>query len=197
VYYPEADLFLAKPHVQAPSGAWNILNALKQGYESGANVIHLIEEDVMVSSGYFEQSWALLEKYDVVCGRRIPNFKEFSGYTNPGAAWSRRALGLLVPHINDSFFADRAGYLEREFGRIEGTGELDDGLIQHVIPKHGLTVCYPDRAIVAHQGFHYYGRLPQFKVEGSIQERIEKARELLSRVDNQDRYSRDFEVLIP
>src|SRR5208282_417358 len=46
-YLPVAELFRAHTHVIAPSGTWNILGSLKAGYETGADFIYLVEEDIM------------------------------------------------------------------------------------------------------------------------------------------------------
>src|ERR1035437_1323291 len=56
IYFPEATIYHAHEHIPVPSGCWNILHALKEGYESGAELIFLIEEDVMVFPDYFEWS---------------------------------------------------------------------------------------------------------------------------------------------
>src|SRR3954468_16945516 len=56
-YFPSAQIFHANPHVEAPSGAWNILHAIQQGFKTGCEFVHLIEEDVRVFKDYFD--WCL------------------------------------------------------------------------------------------------------------------------------------------
>ena len=51
-YLSRAMIFHAKEHVSAPSGCWNILNAYKQGYESGADIVFFVEEDIRVRPDY-------------------------------------------------------------------------------------------------------------------------------------------------
>ena len=41
-YLPTAEIFRAGAHIICPSGTWNILNSLKQGYETGAEYIYFI-----------------------------------------------------------------------------------------------------------------------------------------------------------
>jgi hypothetical protein len=114
-------------------------------------------------------------------------------YTNPGACFKSESLRLIIPHINDEFFADRRGYVDARFGKMDEASDLDDGLIRRVIRFHGKEVVYPGTPKVAHQGFHYYDRLDRYEVRGSIQERISLCRDLLARVSPNDRYAKDFE----
>lgn len=197
-YYPEATIYHAREHVKAPSGCWNILNALKAGYDSGAELVFLIEEDVMVSEDYFSWSFEAHDDPDcfATCGRLR---KEHSSdyYTNPGACFKSESLRSVVPYITDGYFQNRRPYLDAAFGELSEASDLDDGLIRRVIRKLGAKILYPETPKVAHQGFHYYNRLPQFTVTGTIAEKIAALRVLLDRVSPLDRYSKDFEPCRP
>lgn len=198
-YYPEATIYHARKHVEVPSGCWNILRSLQAGYDSGAELIFLIEEDVMVFEDYF--SWSF-EAHNAnpdcfaTCGRLR---KEHSSdyYTNPGACFKRESLGLVVPHIADYYFESQRPYLDTTFGVMDEASCLDDGLIRRVIRQQNARIVYPKTPKVAHQGFHYYNRLVPYEVSGSISERVECARKLLDQVSSADRYSRDFEPYHP
>lgn len=195
-YFPEAMIYHARPHIFAPSGCWNILQALKAGYAAGAELIFLIEEDVMVAKDYF--TWSVKAHDDpgvfATCGRLRKEYR-MDYYTNPGACFKSGSLQRIIPHINDSYFTDQRPYLDAAFGSMDEASPLDDGLIRRVIRQIGAKIVYPDIPKVAHQGFHFYNKLPQFKIEGSISERISAARNLLAQVSPVDRYSRDFETL--
>jgi hypothetical protein len=194
-YFPEATIYHAGEHIYAPSGCWNILNALKAGYESGAEYIFLIEEDIMTYPDYFTWNFAQSGDHFATCGRFIrAHFSDY--YTNPGACFRSEKLKLVIPHICDDYFAFRRDYLNRVFPPVmDDASDLDDGLIRRVIRSVNGHVLYPGTPKVAHQGFHYYNKLVQYKIEGSISERIESARNLLARVQSADRYSHDFEPL--
>lgn len=191
-YFPEATIFHAREHIYAPSGCWNILNALQQGYYSGAERIFLIEEDVMVYPDFFTWNFGQEGDWFATCGRFR---KEHSAdyYTNPGSCFKSESLRKVVPHITDRYFESRRSYLDQEFGPMDEASDLDDGLIRRVIRSLGATVLHPETPKVAHQGFHYYNRMPQFTVSGSISDRIAGLRVLLDRVSPADRYSKDFE----
>lgn len=193
-YFSTADIFQAESHVEAPSGCWNILNALKQGYETGADLIFLVEEDVMVRPWFI--GWHTLAhsqgNYFATCGRLR---KEHSSayYTNPGSCFRRDALALIMPHICDEFFADRRGYMDRVFGSMDEASDLDDGLIRRIIRQQKGKILYPPDPSCSHAGFHFFGRFQEFLTEGNIKERICQLRKMLSKIKPTDRYTKDFE----
>ena len=191
LYYPSAQIYVAHPHVSAPSGAWNILNSLKQGYESGADRIFLLEEDVLVYPGYFE--WSLQQHWAfATCGRRVARHSS-DYYTNPGASFRSTNLACIIPHICAEFFADRRAYLDRTFGEMCDASDLDDGLIRRVIRQQNGFVAYPEKPLVSHIGWQYYNKLDIYKNDGTIQERIENLRAMMKQIKPADRYCGDFE----
>ena len=194
-YFPQAEIFRAHTHVIAPSGTWNILSALKNGYESGAKYIFLVEEDVLVKPNFFQRHYEMQESgdYFVTSGRRCGRMP-IDFFSNPGSAYRREKLGLVVEHVRMEYFADLPGYLNKHFPRMDDAGILDDGLIRRVMRSvHGKALC-ADPRICSHIGMHYYGKLDFLTVSGNIQERIEQLRRLLPAIDPTARYTRDFEV---
>jgi hypothetical protein len=195
-YLPTADLYLAKPHIAAPSGCWNILNSIKQGYESGADIIYMIEEDVRVFPNYFPYAKAAIAAgYPAALGRATPmNRNNGPVYTNPGSALSRSTAEKVVRHINDDYFTRLRAYLDEHFGVYPNYSDLDDGLIRRIILADKGECMVPETPKAAHLGFYFYNKLDIYvNREGTIQEKIERARELFRTVKVGDRYSRDFE----
>jgi hypothetical protein len=195
-YLPTADIFRAGEHVRVLSGCWNILNSLKAGYETGAELIYFVEEDVMVRPNFFQ--WHAQQHaeqdYFVTCGRRIGHMP-IDFYSNPGTCYRRKNLASVMPHITDEFFKDTILYLKKLFPRMDGMdGPLDDGLIRKVARSvNGLVRC-ADPNVAVHQGFRYYDRIDLYKNSGkSIQEKIERLKEMLPTVDPKSRYTGDFE----
>jgi hypothetical protein len=195
-YFPSATIFHANPHIYAPSGSWNILQSLKAGYESGAELVYLVEEDVMVSSGNFFQTHQYMQStgdYFVTCGRRLMRLSE-DYYTNPGSCYRREKLALVMPHICDEYFSDQRAYITEHFEPMDDAGILDDGLIRRVMMSVGGKAKCAVPSIAAHQGFHFYGRFVQYKTYGAIEDRIIQLRDMLSGLDSTGRYTKDFEV---
>lgn len=195
-YFPTASIFHARTHPLAPSGCWNILSALKAGYETGAEYIFLIEEDVMVYPDYFSWNFSQTGDHFATCGRLVEAHSS-DYYTNPGACFKSSNLRRVVPHINDNYFASRRQYLDEHFGIMEEASDLDDGMIRRVIRFVNGHVLYPPTPKVAHQGFHYYNRMSEYKTTGRIQDRIQSLREMVEILSPTDRYTKDFEQYHP
>lgn len=196
LYYPEALIFQAKQHVISPSGCWNILNAIKQGYETGAENIFLIEEDIRIRPNFFEFH---LSQTDCLasCGRKDPHHYLLYGplYTNPGSCLRRELVERLLPHINDDYFTRLGAYLDEHFETWPTQSQLDDGLIRRVIRKMGGHVVYPETPVCIHQGFRLYDRIDIYKNdEIGVEKKITRLKEIISSIRPGDRYAKDFEV---
>lgn len=190
-------MFHAQPHITAPSGCWNILNAIKSA-SLFADDVYLVEEDVLVYPYFFE--WHQTQTAPASCGRRHwdKRWKFRHLYTNPGSCLRRPLLNKLVPHICDDYFRDTRGYLDRTFGPWHEITHLDDGLIRNVMRENHWDVAYPERAVCAHVGFAGYAQLDLFQNnELELNKRIERAREILSTTSPSNPWSRDFEPYDP
>src|SRR5277367_2991462 len=53
-YLPNAEIFRASEHIKVLSGTWNILNALRCGYETGKKFVFMIEEDIFIKNSFFD-----------------------------------------------------------------------------------------------------------------------------------------------
>jgi len=194
-YLPHALIFHAAPHVDLPSGMWNILMALKAGYSTGADFVYLIEEDVVVNQSFFNWHRMWSDEVLATCGRLAKRRSKPGYYTNPGSCLRRHALDLIVPHINDELFADRQAYLNKHFPGSDELSDLDDGLIRRVQKKYGLEVVYPEQPECSHIGFGAYNHYMNWTNEGSIEERILRLRQMLMGINPNDRYTSDFEPI--
>ena len=198
------------PHVQASSGCFNILESIRDGYDSGAQYVFLVEEDILVWPDFFEYHWEQMTVGAVVsCGRRCARFwTRCPGmYTNPGSCLSREFLDKLIPHINNDFYKATGPYMDRVLGQVEGIHGLDDGLIRRVLWKHELAdrVVYPpaDAPRCAHTGFigyeNHYDFCHRDDVQG-IQWQIDNLRTLLKEIDRQGpkgKYVKDLDWFPP
>jgi hypothetical protein len=196
-YFPEALIFRAKPHIKVLSGCWNILNAIKQGYETGAEYIILLEEDICVRPGFYDwhMSQMATGEYLATCGRKDPRFypRHPDIYTNPGSCLRRDLVAQLIPHINDEYFKRLRGYLDEKFDPWDEMSHLDDGLIRRVIRQMGGKVKFPDEAVCAHKGWAFYNKIDIYMNRGTIKERIARLPDMMAKLKPGDRYASDFE----
>lgn len=192
LYFPEAFLFHAKPHLSAPSGCWNILNAIRAAAKFAENV-YLVEEDVLVYPYFFQ--WHQSQTAPASCGRVHPDERWIYRhlYTNPGSLLRRPLLDVLIPHINDQYFQDTKLYCEMNFIPWD-VSTLDDWLIRRVMRKNNMECVYPPSPVCAHVGFRGYGGLDIYQNhETDLMKKIERARVILATTNPKDRYARDFE----
>jgi hypothetical protein len=196
LYLPEAFLFHAKPHTPAPSGCWNILNAIKQAAQDAMDV-YLVEEDVQVYPYFFE--WHQSQTAPASCGRHHYDirWKYLDLYTNPGSCLRRPLLDALIPHIDDDYFRDTDVYCRKHFP-VWDVSTLDDWLIRRVMLEKGMRCVYPERGVCAHVGFRGYGQFDIYaNNEKDIEKRIARAREILASTKPTDQYARDYEPFLP
>lgn len=198
LYFPEAFIFHAKPHIQAPSGCWNILNAINHAGQY-ADEVYLVEEDVLVYPYFFD--WHATQTAPVSCGRQHiygnpPQIYPY--YTNPGTCFRRPLLDALRPHVRDAYFRDTNSYCEAEFGELRFISTLDDGLIRRVIAKNKFEFVFPPSPVCAHVGMRWLGRLDIYQIVGeTLEERIECVRGIIAAPKNQARYAGDWEPFSP
>jgi hypothetical protein len=197
-YFPEALMFHAPKHVEAPSGCWNILNSIKQSYLATSGHVILLEEDVSVRPWFYEHHLNTANGHQVLasCGRKDKNFYPLYPdlYTNPGSCLKRELVANLIPHINDDYFTRLREYMDEHFGPWDTQSNLDDGLIRRVIRQMGGRAVYPDTPICAHQGWRFYNKLDLYmNFEVGIENRIRRLREIIKTIRPGDRYASDFE----
>jgi hypothetical protein len=194
-YLPRAQIFHAKPHIKVASGCWNILTAIKSGYEAGASSVYLLEEDVQIYPNRFF-SWHRKQTALASCGRRHWDlrWKYNHLYTNPGSCLRKPLLDALIPHINAEYFQDTKAYCDKYFPPWD-VSTLDDWLIRRVMRSMSDSLpVYPSSPVCAHIGFRGYGQLDIYaNNETDLGKRIERAREILATVDPKGQYARDFE----
>ena len=197
-YLPTADIFEAKEHLPVVSGCWNILQSIRAGYQTGADLIFNIEEDVCVRPQYF--SWAYEQmatgKYLAVCGRKDRFHYPVYGplFTNPASCLRRDLVEQVIPHIKDEYFLNLRAYLDLHFGAWESQSDLDDGLVRRIVRRMCGECAYPETPQCSHIGFRFYNKVYQYMNSGTIEQRIQGLRVMLKRIKSTDRYARDFEA---
>ncbi len=193
VYFPTAEIFHANNHIVAPSGSWTILHSLKSGYETGADFIAFVEEDVLVTTDFYTRHFELQASgdYFVTSGRKLSYFDD-TFFSNPGSFYRREKLALIIPHICDQYFINQKAYLEQRFPHMDDCGILDDGLIRRIMRSiNGRAKCAVPR-IAQHIGFHYYQKMSEYKNEGSLDQKIEWLRYFLSDISSRKAEDRRY-----
>jgi hypothetical protein len=199
-YFPTAEIFAANNHVVTPGGCYNILQSLAAGYQTGADYIFMVEEDVIVRPDFIDRHIELQSSgdYFVTSGRKLAYFDD-TFYSNPGTCYRSDKLAHVIPHICDQYFYNPKAYLEQRFPNMDDAGVLDDGLVRRVMRSLGEKAKCAVPRICSHIGWHYYGKMQMYKNEGRLEDRIAWIREFLSDIPARKaadpRYIGDLEEL--
>lgn len=198
LYFPEALILVAKPHIFAPSGTYNILNSIKQSYLATGSHVILLEEDICVRPWFYEHHLKTINGQNVLasCGRKDRHFYPLHPdiYVNPGSCLRRELIEQLLPYICDDYFTRLREYLDEHFEPWPEMSMLDDGLIRRVIRKMGGRAIFPEEPVCTHIGWRFYGKLDLYQNnEVGIENRIARLRQLMQTIKPGDRYATDFE----
>lgn len=172
----------------------NVLTALVTAAGGDWDLVHIVEEDVFVSDGYFtfhDQAHAL-GGANVFSVSAVTNHNDRTGHERFGgdmsAVWehaSYQSLGvslrmnavrMVVPHVTDAYFKNPAGYCKQTFPRsVIAPGHTEqDGLINRLRERSGMVTLYPVVPRAYHAGFTGYNRVSKARVSGTVREQAEK-----------------------
>lgn len=169
----------------------NILTALKHAATGPWEMVHLIEEDVFVSAGYFDfhrRAHDLAPHAFAVSACKNQNLITLPplGYTDAVYAHpSYQSLGVslrpevvrsVVPHVTAAYFEDPVGYCRRTFpnSKIPAPHAEQDGLLNRLREKAGRSTVYPHVPRAYHAGFEGYNRQAVDHLLGPAEEQADR-----------------------
>jgi hypothetical protein len=151
----------------------NILTGLADAARGGWDRVHVVEEDVFVSDGYFtfhDQAHRMAPGVFAVSACRNHNGDDpglgpagvwrHGSYQSLGVSMGRASLAAVTEHVVPEYFADMVGYCRRMFpgSAIPAPHAEQDGLINRVREQEGLQTLYPSVPRAYHAGFTGYNR---------------------------------------
>lgn len=182
-----ADIYLrVMKYHQFHGNSYNVLSGLGDVLKVGGDLIHVVEDDIMVSLGYFA--------YHEEAHRSAPDAFAVSACKNqnlqgsaPAAAYrhpSYQSLGVsmrpdvvrqVIEHDKPLYYGDMVAYCRRYFpGSVIPPGHAEqDGLINRVRERAGGVTVYAEQPRAFHAGFYGYNRTGT-KLGGSIELRSQK-----------------------
>ncbi len=182
-----ADIYLrVMNHHQFHGNSYNVLSGVKDCLKLNGDLIHVVEDDIMVSLGYFAYHEAAHEAAPDVFAVSACRNQNLQGDA-PGAAYrhpSYQSLGVsfrpdvareAVAHEKAAYYGDMVNYCGRMFpgSKIPPGHAEQDGLFNRIRERgNGVTV-YPAQPRAFHAGFYGYNRSGR-KLTGSIERRSEK-----------------------
>lgn len=168
--------------------SFNVLSGLAECLEMNPDLVHVVEDDVFVSDGYFDFHEAMHEvdwnAFAVSACRNQNGEDRGHAYRHPSyqsLAVSMRPEIVMrcAAYATPDYFTDMIGYCRRMFPRsaIPAGHAEQDGLINRVRESMDGETVYTSRPRAYHAGFYGYHREGSRLMEGTTEER---ARRLLA-----------------
>lgn len=174
--------------------SYNVLTSFRNAIDEGAELVHLVEEDVLVGADYFDFhrrahelapdvfSVSACRNQYYPLGEQPPQDEDaiylHSSYQSIGVSLKAYRLRQVMGHAHRAFFIDQVGYCARAFPRskINRSHAEQDGLIHRIIEQQRSATAYaavPRAYHVGFVGYHRNGELPAGDV-------LERARAILA-----------------
>ncbi len=174
----------------------NFLEAYKEAHASDARYVYLVEDDVLVSSDFFQWHEAVQARADYFvtvgwhnirnrhvqkCDDPTAYIETTVDYSSIGVCWRRENLAAIARHARIEYYRDISGYCQTAFpGNPIPYGQWTEqaGLIMRELlqVKDARTVAWPCVQRCAHVGTYGYHRAGQ-PLGGNLQQRVAALRE--------------------
>lgn len=161
--------------------SYNVLTSFRNAVDEGADLVHLVEEDILVGADYFDFHRRAHElapdAFSVSACRNQyyplgeqPPYDETAiylhrSYQSIGVSLKAARLRQVMGHAHPAYFYNQVGYCKRAFPRskINPSHAEQDGLIHRIIEKQGSATAYasvPRAYHVGFTGYHRNGEMP-------------------------------------
>jgi len=170
--------------------SYNVIESYKEAISDGFDLIHLVEEDVLVGYDYFDfhrRAHELEESFSVSACRnqQFPVGQDpkqddeavylHGSYQSIGVSFQRSVLEYSLAGIGSDYYNDMVGYCHRNFPNtaIPAGHAEQDGLLHRQQEHLGIPTMYGAVPRAYHAGFvgyHRKGAMP----DGTVEERARK-----------------------
>ena len=177
-----------QPHM-FHGNSFNVMMAFKDAYESKAEHVFMIEDDVMVHPEFFR--WHRQQHEDQVLGCSIGVVKEpqYGHYASLGVCFRREMLKLIVPHCQVAYFSNLRAYCKTRFPPSKTDCE-QDGVFCRVL--EGFPVAWPLVPYAQHVGWYGYHRKRSVRPQGTLSERYLQVKHVLTSATILRHWVKDF-----
>lgn len=201
----------AKAH-EYRGNSYNLLTAVQDACDKGYDLIHLLEEDVMVSNDYFRwhREAHKLGDFFATVASKSPRTFPVSGkslelcydacdYAPYGVSFNAKQVKEhLLGHLSEAYFSDMIGYVQSNFPhhRFASAFPEQDGLIYRIVTTQNLKCCFPTVPRCYHAGFYGYNRRSS-QLKGTLETKIAAIRAILHDKESLNALSWEFPDLEP
>lgn len=194
--------------------SYNVLTSYLQALEMEPELVHLVEEDVLVSVDYLEFhrtahrtvpsafSVSACRNQQFPVGTEPPPVADcvylHGSYQSIGVSFKPHRLAQVLRHANPSYFSNPIAYCKTKFPNTAipiGNAE-QDGLIHRVIEEGGFSTAYPMIPRAYHVGFSGYHRKGT-ELIGTIEQRAQQILDMSTDDLNRHALSYPDHVAVP
>jgi hypothetical protein len=164
---------------------YNMMSGLKELYEAGYQLVHVIEDDCVIEPTAFEWAYKALEKFPeafAACGWRYSPDAIIGDGPDMLLAWylsvfstlPRKALQAIAQHARPEYFVNMRQYLDLAFPQSRQRGSQhyeQDGAILRIVEAQSKRCVWPRRPRATHCGYHGYHQ-PGKPLQGTLEERV-------------------------
>lgn len=167
-------LWVTMPEHEYYGNSYNTMEAYRFAYNSGADLVYLIEDDVMVHPDFFTWHRRMHEEYDDLFAALAWVFNQHAPIDDAemfqpwiysiGVSFKRNKLKLVAQHASPLYYADMPGYVKKYFPSSPYNGPFQvahveqDGLIQRILEKDKSQTVSCGIAKCSHLGMGGYNR---------------------------------------
>jgi hypothetical protein len=190
--FPQLSLqmYVRPPH-QYHGNSYNVLMAYKDAYDTDTRFVFLIEDDVLIHPDFFAWHWFQQTRPSpIVCSIGVLKQHFHGVYASMGVCFRRDALRMILPHCTPAYFQNMRAYCRAHFAASPSDCE-QDGLFCRLIPRD--MVVWADKLPLAqHVGWYGYHRKKSIRPYGTLTERYEQVKEVLSNQAILKEWMKDF-----
>lgn len=165
-------VYLREMHSHPYRGnSYNVVSGVLDCLRLGGDLIHIVEDDILVARGYFPFHEAMHEAAPAafaVSACRNQNLLRpvteaaylHPSYQSLGVSFRPEVAEMIARHDGGLYYGDMVGYCRKVFpGSIIPAGHAEqDGLINRIRESLGGRTAYAIRPRAFHAGFHGYNR---------------------------------------
>lgn len=186
------NLFLTNRHGYH-GNSYNLMMAYKSAYESQAEYVFMVEDDIVVKSDFF--SWHLKKQKELCpdCSIGV-NRSAYKGYASLGVCFKKEKLKPIVGHCCHEYFSNMRKYCDTVFADTPFECE-QDGLIARLLI--GKEVVWAQEPKAQHVGWYGYHRLKSIRPQGSVEQRYQQIKKVLVDGKSLRQCVKDFKDIEP
>jgi hypothetical protein len=179
-------IYLREMHWHEYRGnSYNVISGIRDSLKLGGDLLHIVEDDILVSRGYFRYHEAMHQAAPqafAVSACRNQNTKQqweqaaylHASYQSLGVSFRPEIAEKVIQHNVPAYYKHMVSYCQNTFrGSVIQPGHAEqDGLINRIREAECGKTVYTTRPRAFHAGFNGYNRCDgQRLIDGTIEER--------------------------